>query len=119
MFSPPVALKANSRVYDLKQRLDWGEPALTILDVRSRHDFNISHIMGAMSLPLSELVDQSVPQLEFVRDLYVYGSTDEETSEAVALLKQMGYQNVALLTGGLTAWKVAGFPIEGNAAIVA
>jgi hypothetical protein len=27
----PATLKANSRVQDLKKRLDWGEPALTII----------------------------------------------------------------------------------------
>jgi rhodanese-related sulfurtransferase len=40
----------------LKKRLDWGEPALTIIDVRDREAFNTSHITGAVSLPLSQLV---------------------------------------------------------------
>jgi rhodanese-related sulfurtransferase len=52
--------------------------------------------------------------LELVRDIYVYGSSDEETAAAAALLKEAGYQNVAELAGGMAAWKAAGFPIEGN-----
>jgi rhodanese-related sulfurtransferase len=119
MIPTPAPFQANSRVYDLKERLDWGEPALTIIDIRPRDAFNTSHIMGAVSFPLDELVERAVTQLEVVRDLYVYGSTDEETASAVALLKQAGFQNVATLTGGLAAWKAAGFPMEGNAAIVA
>jgi rhodanese-related sulfurtransferase len=115
----PAPLKANSRVQDLKKRLDWGEPALTIIDVRSRGSFNASHITGAVLIPLGQLVEQALVNLELVRDIYVYGSSDEETALAAAVLKDAGYQNVAELLGGLAAWKAAGYPFEGNAANVA
>ena len=119
MVTIPASLKSKSRVYDLKERLDWGEPALTIIDVRSRDAFNACHITGAVSLPLNELVERALINLELVRDIYVYGSTDEETANAADLLKKAGYQNVAELVGGLDAWKAAGFPIEGNSSVVA
>lgn len=114
MFTIPAPLKCTSRVYDLKERLDWGEPALTIIDVRSREDFNTSHITGAVSLPTDQLVARALANLELVRDIYVYGSSDEETATAAALLKEAGYENIAELAGGLSAWKAAGFPVEGN-----
>ncbi len=114
MIPIPAPLKSQSRVHDLKERLDWGEPALTIIDVRSRDAFNTSHITGAISFPLNELVERALFNLEFVRDIYVYGSTDEETATAARLLSEAGYQNVAELLGGLAAWKASGFPIEGN-----
>jgi rhodanese-related sulfurtransferase len=110
----PAPLKANSRVQDLKNRLDWGEPALTIIDVRNHDSFNTSHITGAVSIPLSQLVEQALVNLELVRDIYVYGSNDEETALAATLLKEAGYQNVAELLGGLAAWKAAGYPFEGK-----
>jgi len=115
----PQPLKAKTHPQDLKERLDWGEPALTIIDVRSRDAFNISHIMGAISMPLNVLVDRSLMSLELVRDIYVYGSDDQETAQAAALLKEAGYENVAELTGGLAAWKAVGYPIDGNASIIA
>ena len=115
----PAPLKSQSRPYDLKERLDWGEPALTIIDVRDRDAFNISHISGAVSLPMNELVDRALINLELTRDLYVYGSTDEQTAEAATQLRTAGYQNVAELTGGLAAWKANGYQIEGNSAVVA
>jgi rhodanese-related sulfurtransferase len=110
----PGPLKAKSRIHDLKERLDWGEPALTIIDVRNRDAFNISHITGAVPLPLNQLVEQALVNLELVRDVYVYGSSDEETALAAAALREAGYQNVAELLGGLAAWKAAGYPIEGK-----
>jgi rhodanese-related sulfurtransferase len=115
----PQPLKTKVRPQDLKERLDWGEPALTIIDVRSRDAFNISHIMGAISMPLNELVDRALMSLELVRDIYVYGSDDQETAQAAALLKEAGYENVAELTGGLAAWKAVGYPIDGNVSIIA
>ncbi len=115
----PSPLKAQSRVYDLKERLDWGEPALTIIDVRDRSLFNISHISGAVSLPMNELVNRALVNFELTRDIYVYGSTQEQTALAATELRNAGYLNVAELIGGLAAWKAVDYPIEGNSAIVA
>lgn len=115
----PAPLKSQSRVQDLKKRLDWGEPAMTIIDVRNRDAFNISHITGAVSIPLNQLVEQALINLELVRDIYVYSSSDEETTTAAALLQEAGYQNVAQLLGGLAAWKAAGYPVEGNPSVIA
>lgn len=119
MISIPKPIKEQSRVYDLKRRLDWGETALTIIDVRDRDAFNSSHITGAVSLPLSQLVNGALNNFELDRDIYVYGQTDEETAVAASTLRAAGYSNVAELLGGLPAWKSAGFPIEGNSSVVA
>ena len=105
-------MQDTSRVYDLKARLDWGEPALTIIDVRDRLLFNERHIMGAISIPVTELVDRSRETLEFDRDIYVYASVDEEATAAAEQMRSVGYQKVSVLRGGVAAWKAAGFPIE-------
>lgn len=112
-------LQPNSTSYDLKKRLDWGEPALTIIDVRSRDAFNISHISGAISLPVSELVNRVQMNIELSRDIYVYGVTGEQTKEAAEQLRAAGYENVAELQGGLSGWQANKFPIEGNSLVVA
>jgi rhodanese-related sulfurtransferase len=102
----------SSLVFDLKARLDWGEPALTIVDVRDRNSFNTSHISGAISMPLSELVERALASLSLTRDLYVYGETDEDSAEAENTLRSAGFKNVSVVRGGLAAWKAVGFPIE-------
>ncbi|MGK7946567.1 MAG: rhodanese-like domain-containing protein [Microcystaceae cyanobacterium] len=119
IFPIPPTIKTKSTVQDLNSRLNWGEPALTIIDVRSRDAFNVSHITGAVSLPIAELVSSALINLELVRDIYVYGETDEVTAEAATLLREAGYLNVAELKGGLAAWKARGFAVEGNSAIIA
>ncbi len=105
-------LQTQSRVYDLKARLDWGEPALTIIDVRDRSLFNISHIMGAVPMPPNEPTNRVLDKLELGRDIYIYGETDEETAAAAAQLRAAGYRNVSQLRGGVAAWKAVGFPVE-------
>lgn len=112
MSRTPRPLQAQSRVYDLKARLDWGEPALTILDVRDRTEFNTSHILGAVPMPINEPTDRVLDKLELGRDIYVYGETDEETATAAAKLRNAGYQNVSEIRGGLAAWKAVGYPVE-------
>jgi rhodanese-related sulfurtransferase len=111
-FPKPSPLKSLSQVYDLKTRLDWGEPALTIIDVRDRTAFNQSHITGAISMPMSELVNRVQQSLEPERDIYLYADTDGEAMVAVDALKAVGYQNVAQIRGGVAAWKANGFPVE-------
>jgi rhodanese-related sulfurtransferase len=110
----PQPLKAQSSAFDLKVRLDWGEPALTIIDVRSRDAFNNSRLTGAISMPLDELVGRASASLESERDIYVYGDTDEQTGEAAARLREAGYESVAELVGGLSAWQAANGPVEGS-----
>lgn len=115
-FSTPEPLKAQSSVFDLKARLDWGEPALTIVDVRNRDAFNASRIMGAIAMPAGELVARVAETLERDRDIYVYGDTDQQTAEAATELRAAGYQNVAEIIGGLAAWQAASGSVEGYSA---
>ena len=110
-------LRARVSAQHLITRLDWGEPALTILDVRDRGLFNTRHILGAVSIPKEWLINRALDSLELTRDIYVYDETDEESAEAASELRQVGFRNVAELKGGLAAWEAVGGPVEGNSAI--
>lgn len=112
LFSTPAPLKSSASPSELKKRLDWGEPALTIIDIRSRETFNKSHITGAASIPDAVLVETVSASLELERDIYVYGSNDKQSSEAVHRLREAGYQSVADLKGGLPAWRAIKGTVE-------
>ena len=113
-FPVPKPLKSVSTVFELKDRLDWGEPALTIMDVRERSLFNESRISGSISMPMDELVARASVSLESERDIYVYGGTNDATASAATKLREAGYENVAELTGGLGAWQAASGATEGR-----
>ncbi|MGK7951451.1 MAG: rhodanese-like domain-containing protein [Xenococcaceae cyanobacterium] len=108
----PEPIQNKSSVGHLKKRLDWGEPALTIIDVRTRNAFNTCRIQGSIPMPMDEPAALTLASLELSRDIYVYAETDEQTAVAVNQLRQAGYQNVSELIGGLTAWKQAKYPVE-------
>jgi rhodanese-related sulfurtransferase len=111
----PPGLKAQSSAQDLKARLEGGEPGLTIVDIRDRDTYNEGHIMGAIPMPMNELVERAQSSLEANRDIYVYGKTDQETAQAANSLRQAGFVNVAELKGGLDGWKAIGGSTEGRA----
>jgi rhodanese-related sulfurtransferase len=109
----PPELKAESAAYDLKARLEWGEPALTIVDVRDRETYNQGRITGAIPMPIEQLADLAQSSLQPERDIYVYGESDEQALEAAQILRGIGFSSVAQLIGGLTAWHEVAGPTEG------
>ncbi len=112
LFSTPDPLKSAAAPSDLKKRLDWGEPALTIIDIRSRETFSKSHITGAASIPDAVLIETVSASLELARDIYVYGNNDEQAADAAHRLRESGYQSVAELKGGLPAWEAIKGSVE-------
>lgn len=109
----PGAIQDRSSVHTLKKRLDWGKAALTIIDVRPKVFFDITHIMGSISMPIDEINDLSLASIELSHDIYVYAETDKQTAIAAQNLRHLGYQKVSELIDGLCAWKKAKYPIVG------
>lgn len=99
---------------DIKSRLDWGEPALTIIDVRDRQAFNDERIMGAVSMPTADLAERAKMSLSPERDIFVYGDDDQDTSAAAIQLQEAGFQRVSIIKGGLPAWKAINGAVEGR-----
>ncbi|MBE9057147.1 MULTISPECIES: rhodanese-like domain-containing protein [Sphaerospermopsis] len=108
---PPIEVESD--VHVVKSRLEWGEPAFTILDVRDRSTYNQGHIMGAMPMPIDELTDRAEISLQKSRDIYVYGTDEGQTAQAAQKLRAAGFLQVSELKGGLGAWKAIGGPTEG------
>jgi rhodanese-related sulfurtransferase len=113
--TPPSQETPQSSAQALKQRLEWGEPAFTVIDVRDRQAVNASRILGAMPMSLDELPDRALSSLEPSREIYIYGETDEETAQAAGKLREAGFKAISELRGGLAAWKAIGGQTEGTA----
>jgi rhodanese-related sulfurtransferase len=111
--TPPDLSGKQASPNELLSRLNWGEPGLTIVDVRGREAFNNERITGAVPMPIGQIPDSAEPLLEYERDLYIYGDSTESTTEAANQFRQAGFKSVAELEGGLEAWKKIGGPTEG------
>jgi rhodanese-related sulfurtransferase len=108
--APASITSGHATVHELKSRLNWGEPGLTILDVRDREAFDDCHILGAMNVPMSMMPDAVQDTLQDKRDIYVYG---DEATAAAQTLRSAGFKNVAELQGGLAAWQEVGGSVDG------
>ena len=104
--TPPDATPKSS-AQAMKERLQWGEPGLTIIDARDRESFLEERITGAMLM-------SDVSGLEKNREIYVYSDTDEEAAKAAEEFRQSGFESVSQLQGGIAGWKAVQGPTEGR-----
>ena len=105
----PPAPTAKSSAQALKERLQWGEPGLTIIDTRDRESFLKERITGAM------LIDD-VANLPENREIYIYGDSNQKTEETANDLRQKGFESISEIQGGLAGWKAVEGSTEGRAA---
>jgi sulfur-carrier protein adenylyltransferase/sulfurtransferase len=88
-----------------------GREGMALLDVREKDEYRDGHLGGAISLPrgfLEMRVEETLPDKTTPIIAYCAGGT--RSLMAARTLKEMGYTNVASMTGGFTAWKNAGMP---------
>lgn len=105
----------QATAHELKSRLNNGEPALTIIDIRSSEDFRQRRILGAITMPMENLMQSTEFSFESNRDIYIYGASEEDTAQAANYLRQAGFQRVAELKGGIDAFQEIGGSVEGIA----
>ncbi len=87
---------------ELKRRLDAGERPV-ILDVRNPDEYAICQLPGSTLLPLGEL-PKRWRELDPHRETVVHCKMGGRGAQAVAFLRQQGFQNVRNLAGGILAW---------------
>ena len=98
--------------------LAGGEDALFV-DVRERAEQSAGAIAGAVAAPrgfLEFIADPASPMhnpaLSSGKRLVVYCASGGRSALATKTLQDMGYADVANLTGGFQAWSEAGGPTE-------
>jgi polyisoprenoid-binding protein YceI/rhodanese-related sulfurtransferase len=105
----------GEQLYDkISQKAD-----LIIIDTLPKEVFEKRHLPGAQNACVFEVVFSSeVPALVPDRDqeVVLYGSSraSHDSVTAAEKLVRLGYSKVFTLTGGLVAWREAGYPLEGN-----
>lgn len=89
---------------ELAERLLAGEAGIVVVDVRPAAEFEAFHIRGAINLPLGRLAEALAPSRnKGLIVLYSNGMT--HPAEARDSLQRQGFDNVYLLTDGLTGFR--------------
>ena len=83
------------------------------LDVRSQAEWDQVQISKSTLIPLDELQSR-LGELPRDRDIVVVCKSGVRSKEGMTILLQAGFSRASCMTGGLTAWKAAGYPLEGS-----
>jgi sulfur dioxygenase len=86
-----------------------------ILDVREPDEFTgpLGHIDGAILIPLGELAGRT-GELSHDRPVVAVCRAGSRSAQAISILQQNGFTDVANLTGGMLRWRAEAHPVEGG-----
>jgi molybdopterin/thiamine biosynthesis adenylyltransferase/rhodanese-related sulfurtransferase len=101
---------------EARELFESGDPV--IVDVREQDEWDEGHIRGAVHIPRGNLesrIEAAAPDHE--RAIVLYCASGSRSAFAAKTLGELGYEDVASLTGGFTDWKRNGFPVELSAGL--
>ncbi len=116
-----MATKTES-IEEVKQRIDEVDPAeaqreladggVALLDTREPIEHNEAHIDGSELLRPNEVtarVEELVP--DHSQRVLIYCASGNRSARAADQLRELGYEDVASVAGGIKAWEAEGLPV--------
>lgn len=93
---------SNMSMQDAKNEL-VSDPAIHLIDVRSREEYRSGHIPGSVNIPLDQAqnITQSVPEKS--ERIFVYCLSGGRSRAAAEVFAKLGYTDVTNI-GGITSW---------------
>ena len=79
--------------------------AVQILDVREPWEYDLARLPGAVLIPLGQLA-QRTRELDAARPVAAYCHHGVRSRYAMAILRDLGFSDVAHLSGGIDAYSV-------------
>jgi rhodanese-related sulfurtransferase len=93
--------------------LEARPPEAVLLDVREPQEFADGHVPGARNLPQAELANR-LSEVPRDRPLYLICQGGFRSLRAAQFLSQMGFKDVASVTGGTEGWRAAKKPLSSS-----
>jgi sulfur-carrier protein adenylyltransferase/sulfurtransferase len=109
---PLEEIKARIDLIALDQAREEIQSGVRVIDVREQHEWDESHLEQAIHVPQGEIVerlDEVAPDTS--ERLILHCRTDNRSARVADLLGELGYENVAVIRGGIVAWEEAGLPL--------
>lgn len=100
------------------------EPVL-VVDVREPHEYDQAHVPGAINVPRGTLEGAADPGYKHrveqlchahKQTILLYCQSGGRSAMAGVTLKQMGFEHVYNLAGGMEVWEAEGLPVAKGAA---
>jgi rhodanese-related sulfurtransferase len=84
-----------------------------VVDVCETDEFVAGHVAGSKNVPLADLEKKLAGVVKNkTLPLILVCQSGARSSRAVAVAKQLGFEQAQSLAGGLAAWRAANLPVE-------
>jgi sulfur-carrier protein adenylyltransferase/sulfurtransferase len=105
----------------IKQRVQMVSPeaardeidaGIRIIDVREQHEWDEAHLERALHVPQGEVIeriDELAP--DRTERLLLHCRTDNRSARVADALRDLGYEDIGVVRGGIVAWEDAGLPL--------
>ncbi len=88
-------------------------PEFIILDVRTSEEFHSGHISNALNIDYkSANFKDELGKLDRDKTYITYCRSGRRSTAASEIMGEMGFDNIYMIDGGITAWQKASFPTE-------
>jgi len=90
-----------------------------VLDVRTAGEYQSGHIQHSLLADWNnrEQFMDRIKYLDKIKPVYIYCLSGSRSAAAAKWMRENGFDKVLELKGGISAWKIASFPLEGAANI--
>ena len=72
--------------------------------LKSKDDFKKSHLVNAENLIVNEDVKERINKLDKNSPIAIYFTSENKSHEAALILKDLGFQQIYILDGGIKKW---------------
>jgi sulfur-carrier protein adenylyltransferase/sulfurtransferase len=99
---------------EVHELISSGHNGYVVVDVREQHEFEQSHLPGAVHVPRGHLesrIEGAAPD-KSERVITYCASGQRSALAANTMLRELGYENVESMTGGITLWKDRGYEVD-------
>ncbi len=84
---------------------------VVVLDVREPEENQEVRIEGSKLIPLDEISGRAQAELDPDSEIIIYCAHGVRSLQALLGLRQLGFENLRSLEGGISSWEEAGFPV--------
>lgn len=102
----PVETIPGMNAKELRERLS----EVMLIDVRQKSEWEEGHIPGAIHFEGGRVAWEDLP-FPHDRPLAIQCSSGNRSMSVSSVLRRRGYHNVIQVEGGITKWKMHGFPV--------
>ena len=86
---------------------------VVFLDVREPQEWNLGHLPRAIHIPRGMLESSIEARVPREQKVVIYCASGNRSAFAADTLQQMGYSDVASMSGGFRGWAESGGEVEG------